>query len=232
MNIKENEILLFFKGKNDKAIGYDAAGKIVLSRNKTSVGFKKIKNIKERDTYYLCDTESIPYDYYDGMDYVSFKEMIKYNNFKIAFEYPFIYKGKNEMMVVAYHIPTHIIIVAETWDNMQSFNAIRCYCPGVNGNRARSILFEMGSNINAVFNVCLCHSHRVKCSYFYPLHSVVSMSLDSIQNGNSIEIKQFPHTWNYADDLYKTGKFSTEETKKRFLQLSPDEFKEWFKNVE
>lgn len=130
-------IVRFMEGKNKGFVAYNDNGKIILSRNDVQPGYYKVSNIEEKEKVILVDTKRVTYDYFPGIDYDEFLEVLKYNKFKIGFIEDFHYehgdyKG-DDHLVFAYDMTTHIVIVAESWDSGRCLNGVEVYCPGMNG---------------------------------------------------------------------------------------------------
>lgn len=131
------EILYVKDGKKGNGVSHDK-GKIVLFRNKVKRGYAKItKVLKEADNYYLAEGENIPYDYYDGISYTEFKEMLVARGYKIGYEQPFYNEQHLELeqkYMFAYNMTNGIIIIADTYHEVKDdgmFNTIDVYVPDV-----------------------------------------------------------------------------------------------------
>lgn len=219
VNGLEGKIVKFRKGREGKFIAYDEYNKVIISKNPVNEGYYKLKNVRERPTFYHCDTEKVPYDYYYGISYNEFKEVLKVNDFKIAFELPF----NDEVMLIAYHEDTRIIITADTYNAKKRLNSAELFCPGLDKEKFRSNrLYSRGDTDYVVFNLMIANSYY----RFNPIHVIIHKCKENIKENGITPFKRFPKTFHYVDDFT-----SFEEVNKRFLDKSPAIIKEWFKNV-
>ena len=155
--ISEHSFVRFEKGKKENFIGHTEEGKVILSRNEADAGYYELSNIAEKETVIVANTKKVPYDYFPGITYEEFLDVLQYNGFKIGFIEDFHrengdYSG-DDHLVFAYDLNTRIIIVAESWDSGRTFNSIEVYCPGIDAFKVKTRLFSHGSGDLAVFNL-------------------------------------------------------------------------------
>lgn len=219
----EGKIAKFIKVREGKFIAYDEYNKVIISKNPVNEGYYKLKNVSERSTFYHCETEKVPYDYYYGMSFAEFKEVLKVNDFKIAFELPFNDEENNEVMLIAYHENTRTIITVDTYNGRKKLNSAELFCPGLDKTKFRlNKLYSRGDTDYVVFNLMIANSH-----YRYnPFHVIIHKCEENIKENGIAPFKRFPKTYHYIDDFT-----SFEEVNKRFLDKSPNIIKEWFKDV-
>lgn len=77
------------KKDDDRRIGYDKNGKVILSSNKMSEGFYKVISIiKDVKNYTICKTEKVyAYDYYNNISEDEFKTLMDNRGYTLLFEY-------------------------------------------------------------------------------------------------------------------------------------------------
>ncbi len=198
-------IVRFMKGKKKGYIAYDANGKIILARNKVEAGYYRLSNIEEREKVILADAERIAYDYFPDITYKEFLEVLNYNGFKIGFIEDFHYVcgdyESDDHLVFAYDMETHIVIVAESWENGKTFNSIDVYCPGMNCFHVKSRLFSSGSGLISIFNLC---NEDVFNRNKGAIH-IFKDNMDSIEDNNYKE--DSISLWNYSEKSDCTEEF-------------------------
>ena len=222
------KVYLFRKGKNGAFISHDDYGKIIIGKNCTTPGFYKIRVKKELHKCYIADViQKVLYDYYGGMTYEEFKELLSFRGYAIAFEMPFTteYYGNGEKVVygekrlVAYSKKLNMIIVADTFSQRNTFDSIECYCYGTNAfDFINHKMLSFGSDDVAVFDLSRDASEPE------PLHKVEeSCSPDTDLSQYQLKV---PSGWTYDDAPETEEDFANYE--KMFLELCPPELKAWF----
>lgn len=205
-NILPHDIMRFSKGKKKNIIGHREDGKIILSRNHVKEpGYYKLNNPEEREYVILADAERVPYDYFPEISYEEFLKVLEYNGFKIGFIEDFKYNHSddrvtNEHMIFAYDMETHMVIVAETWENGKCFNSIEVYCPGMNcfDGAMRYRLFRHGNSLGTMFSLC---SDDVACKNLGVIHSLKKDMQPIVERGENIFKGKFSISlWNYAEN--------------------------------
>ena len=204
-NILPCEIVRFREGKKKNIIGHREDGKIILSRNDVKPGYYRLHNEEEKERVILTDAERVPYDYFPEISYEEFLKVLEYNGFKIGFIEDFKYNYSddritNEHMIFAYDMETHMVIVAETFDNGNCFNSIEVYCPGMNcyDGAMRHRLFRHGSSLGTTFSLC---SDDVVCKNLGAIHSLKKDTQPIVERGENIFKGKFSISlWNYAEE--------------------------------
>ena len=226
----------FKKGKKDRYVSYLDTGKVIIGSNCTSEGFYKLTDINERENVVIAKVVKCLYDYYEGMSYKDFKDLLLKRGYKLAFEQPFQRKYhvsgegdkcSDEMRLVVYNTEIHMVIVADTIYNMEKFNSIRCYCYGVNMQRGfvRNRMAVMGCYNCIVFN--LENSNR----YDLCLLNKVEEYCDREFSGK-IPKCDAPSGWVYSDDIDVNAGDESENSfefyARKFMSLCPAELRDWF----
>ena len=130
---------LFKKGKNGRFVSYDDYGEVIIAENCVKPGYYMINNIvKDLKKCYVVDvSQEVLVDYYNGMSYDQFKNLLKMRGYEIAYELPFNNPHSKslpvvEYQMVAYNSRLNIVIIAETFSLYDecTFNTIDCYCYG------------------------------------------------------------------------------------------------------
>lgn len=191
------EILYVKDGKKGNGVSHDK-GKIVLFRNKVKRGYAKItKVLKEADNYYLAEDENIPYDYYDGMSYAEFKEMLVARGYKIGYEQPFYNEQHPELEqkhMFAYNMTNGIIIIADTYHEVEDdgmFNAINVYVPNVMSKYANITYHGYKYNLSS-FNIYTDYRNS------FSLNTLEEMQ--RMKGGNNQWSENIlPHMWHYEE---------------------------------
>lgn len=225
------KIYYFEKGKKDRYISYSDTGKVIIGSNCKSNGYYSLTEITEKENVIISKVKKCLYDYYDGMSYKDFKELVLERGYKLAFEQPFQRKyhisGESdkctdEMRLVAYSKELNMIIVADSIYSMSMFNSVCCYCYGVNGNYlVRHRLFSHGNSNLTVFDLVHCNSYGVS----RPLHIVEAYG--SKDFSSKIERCDTPSGWTYADsqgDVINNFDYFTD----KFLNQCPKDLRDWF----
>lgn len=236
-----NEILYITEGKRGNGVSHDR-GKIVLFKNEVKRGYARItKVIKETDTYFLAEGENIPYDYYKGMQYAEFKEMLVARGYKIGYEQSFYNEFSPEVkqtQLFAYNMQNGIIIIADTFyeeEGYNVFNSIEVYVPHMQDSNA-----DIGS---------YCNGYGV--STFNITHYRGSFVIDKLERKQRIQggdnqwlYNIIPNMWNYTEvekikHPYRTLKLSEDIKISHFalqtamkLNMVDKEIRELFKSNE
>lgn len=218
----------FFKeGRKGRFISYDEYGMVIIAENCKKIGYYMIKRIvKQLKTCYIVElSEEILIDYYEGMPYDTFKDMLKLRGYKIAYELPFTYihwdgEVTDEFQVVAYNSELNIVIKAETFtfpEDHVAFNTIDCYCFGTNCFRIpKHMCFSMGTSEYTVFNITQGRGSKLlRCVEYYANEDAVKGTFELLSAST------------YADKEMSIESYDHYRTK--FYNLIPDELKDWFK---
>lgn len=177
--------------------------------------------------YIVTVTQKVIYDYYDGITYREFKELLSSRGYTIAFEMPFTYEysvnGEKttsmEKRLVAYSKRLNMIIVADTFSLCDSFSSVECYCYGMNGFFLEHPLLSYVSANMTVFDLTYSGYKNG------PLYAVERLCIpDNDLSWRKLEV---PSGWTYADHPHSEEDFAYYERK--FLALCPPELKAWFK---
>ena len=91
VSINMDSAYLFKKGKNGRFVSYDDYGKVIIAENCIKPGYYMINKIV-RDLKKCCIvevSEEVLVDYYEGMRYDQFKNLLKIRGYEIAYELPF-----------------------------------------------------------------------------------------------------------------------------------------------
>lgn len=220
----------FKKGKKDRYVSYLETGKVIIGSNCTSEGFYKLTDINERENVVIAKVVKCLYDYYEGMSYKDFKDLLLERGYKFAFEQPFQRKyhvsgegekSTDEMRLVVYNSDLHMIIVADTIYSMKAFNTIDCYCYGANGLKlSRQRLFSHGSYRCAIFDLCYSYYYNIMC----PLRTVESYCCKDFPF--KIERCDVPSGWTYAEA--NNAKLDFDYFTDKFLNQCPQDLRDWF----
>lgn len=198
-NCKEGDIFLLRKNrkKKDLYIAYDRKGRIIIPINKTiGQGYGRItKIVKRSERYTLVEMENKIIDYYDGIKYKDFIEVLKVNKFNIGFNREFIYKTKEEErkehQILAYRKDKGIIIVAETFNKGRIFNSIKVYCPNLNmRSYLKCPILSMAGENMTVMDLCYNHNNKIE----FPLRGLIELITD-----NKWDKEEYINLWTYAD---------------------------------
>ena len=230
-SIKLGDIYYFEKGKKDRFISHTGYGKVIIAENCSSRGFAEVTSFDDREKVIIAKVKRCLYDYYDGISYKDFKDLLLERGYKLAFEQPFQRKyhmsGEgskctDEMRLVAYNKELNMIIVADSIYSMSTFNSVCCYCYGVNGNYlVRHRLFSHGNSNLAVFDLVHCNSYGVS----RPLHIVEAYGSEDFSS--KIKRCDVPSGWTYADsqgDVINSFDYFTD----KFLNQCPKDLRDWF----
>lgn len=233
-SIKIGDICFFEKGKKGRFISHTSLGKVIIGEDCDSTGFFSIKSFTELENVIIAKADKRLYDYYEGMRYEDFKELLVRRGYKIAFEQPFkaehcMYEKEghtytNEVRLVAYSEKLHMLIVADTFEAKSTFNSIYCYCYGVNCLRLsflREKLLSMGSNTCTVFDLCKGFPYS---SVYTPLHSVEAFCVSELNF--KIDRSDVPSGRTYADADNVSGNY--DYFKDKFLSQCPEDLRDWF----
>ena len=229
-SIKLGDIYYFEKGKKDRFISHTGYGKVIIAENCSSRGFAEVTSFDDREKVIIAKVKRCLYDYYDGMTYGDFKELVRKKGYKLAFEQPFQRKSPmsgegdkytDEMRLVVYNKDLNMIIVADSINSMSSFNSVCCYCYGVNGNYlVKNKLFSHGSSNLTVFNLAYNYSHGVS----RPLHSVEAYCYEDTLS--KIKRCDAPSGWTYAEA--SNAKLDFDYFTDKFLSQCPQDLRDWF----
>lgn len=215
--ISEHSIVRFEHGKKGNFIGHTEEGKVILSRNKADAGYYELSNVEEKETVIVANTKKVPYDYFPGITYDEFLDVLRYNGFKIGFVEDFHHVNGNytgdDHLVFAYDMDTHIIIVAESWDSGRTFNSIEVYCPGIDAFKVKTKLFSHGSGDLAVFNL-------VYTDIFYQNKGVIHMLKENMHE--IVEAGKNVYTENHIISLWNNSEDSDAEN---FYEKSREKIK-------
>lgn len=220
---------LFKKGKNGRFVSYDDYGKVIIAENCVKPGYYMINNIiKDLKKCYVVDvSKEVLVDYYEGMRYDQFKNLLKIRGYKIAYERPFNNPHSNnlpvvEYQLVAYNSRLNIVIIAETFSLYDecAFNTIDCYCYGTSVfDNMKAQFLSGGGSEECVFNIGAYHN----VTQIKPLQFVESKACKDAEKGTF----DLPICFTYADDDVCEH---LDEYRDRFLSLIPDELRIWFRS--
>lgn len=179
-------IVRFVKGKKNRYIGYNEDGKVILSRNDVSAGYYKLSNITEKEKVIIADTTRVPYDYFPDSNFEEFLKVLEYNKFKIGFIEDYQYKNgssvSDERLVFAYDTETHMMVVAESWDNCKSLYRALVYCPGLDCREIRSSLLTGGYTHLSVFDITIQDVHIKNHGILHRLKDLVNSYVERNRN--------------------------------------------------
>lgn len=192
--IKVGDVVLLKEGRDNKLIAYTDLGKVILPANHVTKGYVKItKIVKNAEKFILAEMEHVVADYYDGISYEEFKQVLNLYGYKIGFERPFQSSWEEygeEFQLFAYNLNNGIIIVAETFGGKESFNSIAVYCPNVNCFNQRCSFKSRGSGNHCVYDLAFARS------FDFPLQSIHhQMEYHSKVWGDNLDLC----LWTYAD---------------------------------
>lgn len=209
---------------NARYVSYTDFGKVIIARECPGEGFYSLVNVEERPKCIITDVKKEIYDYYSGISYEEFKNLLKKRGYKLAFEMPLTYSYgdkiiSNEIRLVAYNPRLNMIVIVDTVNNKKGL-VIACYCYGVSGNKFYSNpMFVSGSHNYAEFKLSAPTLKGYK-----PLHIVESYCRGGVID--KISGVGMPIGFTYADSL------RTEEDfvgyRKDFLNRCPDKLRNWF----
>lgn len=206
----KDSVYLFTEGNRDK---YGSRRFI----SNTSV-VKKIIGIGSENCILATD---VLYDYYDGMDYDEFKELILSRGYLISHESPFVWNAPDghaykDFQLVAFKKELNIVIIADSIYNKSTFNSIKCYCYGVDSDVAMlNELFIMGSYNCSVFDL-VSGKHTSQ-----PLKAVESMAY----TGNDVQILSTERPLGYF--YSERGVADSDSVRKRFYNSCSSELREY-----
>lgn len=220
---------LFKKGKNGRFVSYDDYGEVIIAENCVKPGYYMINNIvKDLKKCYVVDvSQEVLVDYYNGMSYDQFKNLLKMRGYEIAYELPFNNPHSKslpvvEYQMVAYNSRLNIVIIAETFSLYDecTFNTIDCYCYGTSVfDNMKAQFVSRGGSEECVFNIGTYHNvTRIK-----PLQFVESRACKDAEKGTF----DLPSCFTYADDDVCEH---LDDYRDRFLSLIPDELRIWFRS--
>lgn len=229
ISINMDSAYLFKKGKNGRFVSYDDYGKVIIADNCVKPGYYMInKIVRDLKKCFIVEvSEEVLVDYYGGMRYDQFKNLLKMRGYEIAYELPFINPHSKslpvvEYQMVAYNSRLNIVIIAETFSLYDecTFNTIDCYCYGTSvfDNMTCKFLSRGGSDLT-VFNIATYRNY----SHMHPLQFVGSKSSGHVQKGQF----EIPSCFTYADSISESADFDTYTS--RFLSLIPEDLKSWFR---
>ena len=227
VSINMDSAYLFKKGKNGRFVSYDDYGKVIIAENCIKPGYYMINRIV-RDLKKCCVvevSEEVLVDYYDGIGYDKFKNLLKMRGYEIAYELPFNNPHARslpvvEYQMVAYNSRLNIVIIAETFSlyNEHTFNSIDCYCYGTSiFDNMRCKFISRGGGDLTVFDIA---SYR-NSSHMQPLQYVEGKACGDAEKGQF----ELPSCCTYADSSFR----DIDEYRSRFLGLIPEDFKAWFR---
>ena len=201
-----NNIVRFAKGIKGNCIGHNNEGKIILSRNGAMPGYYAVSNIEEKDNFILADTKRVSYDYFPDITYNEFLSVLEYNGFTIGFIEDFHYVCGNyesdDHLIFAYDMKTHIVIVAESWNNGKCFNTIYVYCPGMNIFEHKSPLVIYGNCNYSVFNLTSQDVYNRNLGVIHILKNNMQPIMD---RGDNVYKNESIKLWNYAEKYDSTN---------------------------
>ena len=229
ISINMDSAYLFKKGKNGRFVSYDDYGKVIIADNCVKPGYYMInKIVKDLKNCYVVDvSEEVLVDYYDGMRYDQFKNLLKMRGYEIAYELPFNNPHSKslpvvEYQIVAYNSRLNIVIIAETFSlyDEYTFSNIDCYCYGTSVfDNMKAQFVSRGGSEECVFNIGIYHN----VTWIRPLQFVESRACKDAEKGTF----DLPSYFTYADyDVCE----HLDEYRDRFLSLIPDELRIWFRS--
>lgn len=133
LSLLENNILLFKRGRNDRAIAHSIDGKVVLSRDRNiTPGYYRVTNVEEKSNVIICNAERELFDYYNGITYAEFLKLLDKYGYKIGFFRDFesdLEEKTFEKQIFAYNVDTKVFINACTINNGTTLVNIDVTCP-------------------------------------------------------------------------------------------------------
>lgn len=196
--VKDGDVFLFLKGRDDKVLSHSLAGKVIFSRKPIKPGYYIVNNVEDKKSIVLCDTTEIIVDSFKGIDYDTLLKVLVKHNFKIGFDREFEYNNGIEHQIFAYDLDTKMVIVAETWDKGRTFNQILLTCPMISAFELRGISgFSHGSSTYVTFDLCNMKAEE-------PLDKI-KRTMVKIKDlyGDNFKYKDASsfHLWTYADNV-------------------------------
>lgn len=203
-SVNRNDIVLFVKGKDDKPIAYADNGKVILCKHSIDCRYVRITSVEEKPTVVLVTAENeYAYDYYDGISYEEFKEMIEHKGFNIEFERPFDYTPREgeatrkEMQLYAWNPDNNCVIVANTYNNRETLCSIELYCPGVDIWETRGLKGSYAGTSNfSIFE--LTRNHSIGCNRALDTYMRITRDFQQ-EKGKEWPDTESPNMWTYAD---------------------------------
>jgi hypothetical protein len=202
------DIVCFKEGKNDRNVAYTKEGKVILCSHKIPVGHAKIVSVVEKPKYYIVKAQHVTYDYYKGMSYYEFLELMNTLGFKIGFDMPFVYQmhagcghfiPKDEHEIFAYNLDLNMVIVACTYENSSTFYQVRVYCPGLDPDEyCGQGLYASGRQNVTKFDLTFRHGSTT------PLHNMIRL-VQKAKDDNPESIvwgeNTFVELWNCSEEF-------------------------------
>lgn len=199
----EDGILFFKEGKSDKDnkprfISYTLEGKVIIGEGCEKSGYYTCESFEDKPKCIIAKgLKPVNYDYYPGIGYDEFKDLLLQRGYTISFEMPFKYQYPlekyltDEMRLVAFNKKYNMVIVADSIHNKSCFNSIECYCYGLSVDIGRPMMF-MGSGVYSVFDLTYVIGYMEA-----PLHYVERVAY----KGTDVRIdpKDAPGGFTYAD---------------------------------
>lgn len=160
----EDDVLFFKEGKSGKDgkprfISRNLLGKVIIGEGCTKPGYYTYEFLEDKPKCMIArGLKRVNYDYYSGMGYEEFRELLLSRGYSISFEMPFKWKNPiddkfhDEMRLVAFNRDYNMVIVADSFRNKSCFNSIKCYCYGLRGN-VRHPMMSMVSATYSVFDL-------------------------------------------------------------------------------
>lgn len=226
----EKNTFFFRKGKPNKdgkarLVSFTKVGKVILSNDVLlEKGYYQCGTLRElRHCIIAENLKPVNYDYYEGMGYNKFRDMLKERGYEISFEMPFEYQSPldeviyNETRLVAFSKDLNMVIVADSIRNRTKFNNITCYLYGVDGLRNGLGLRTMGTRDSLVVDLTLTKRGMD------PLHFVESMCCKT--KLSSIDHVSLPYGFTYADNPESIEDFVTFD--KKFKDSCSEELKKY-----
>lgn len=226
--IEIGSVVCFFEGKNNRPVAYTYMGKVILCKNKISLGYAKINSLEDKDNYFLVTAEHIVKDVYSGIDYDDFIAVLPLHGYKIGFDLTFENNHcdgemTQEHQIYAYNLKNNVVIVAETftWEKGMriGFNSIDVYCPQVNIlDFIHCGYAECGNGNITVFNL-------TRRSNRHDLLEWINEIMEDIENP-VWPVNEYPHLWTYADNetTDENGNWNLGERHLQKLLNAPESF--------
>lgn len=196
-NIQVGDIVLLSPGRDNHPVGFNNHSKVILPTNEVELGYAKVLELLEKDTYYLCTLENVIQDFYPQISYSEFLKALAYQGYKIGFDMHFDSKTTHskEHEILAYNLNYNTVIVATTKNNGAAFHSVEVYCPNLNGFKKYWNITAQGSINLAILDLC---SPRL----FEPhILEKINEKMEKIKNDKGV---QWPQTesiklYTYAD---------------------------------
>lgn len=225
----DDEVYFFKEGKRDKNnkprfISRTLQGKVIIGEGCTKPGYYAYEFLEDKPKCMIArGLKRVNYDYYSGMGYEEFRELLLSRGYSISFEMPFKWKNPiddkfhDEMRLVAFNRDYNMVIVADSFRNKSCFNSIECYCYGLRGN-VRHPMMSMVSATYSVFD--LTHARGYMEAPLQYLEGVSYM-------GTYVKIdpKDAPCGFTYADNPSGVKDFAMYA--KKFHDLCSPELREY-----